>query len=218
MIAQSSYGPVTWQTTPFDYPAVTQLPPQAAYARVVRDVGASLVRDRADLRLIEELTSLGTKGSDIRHEFDAPMTDLFLIDPSSRPANFDTDGDGMADAWERTYGLNPTDASDRNGDFDGTGYTNLEKHLNSFYDGTYPLSPLPSPWQGADVGTTGVAGTDGYSSVTFRNNGGGTDIYGTADKFGFIYQTLSGDATIIARVKALQATHPSAKAGVMMRA
>jgi hypothetical protein len=42
----------------------------------------------------------------------------------------DSDHDGMPDAWEKSHGLNPNDPADRNGDFSGDGYTNLEKYLN----------------------------------------------------------------------------------------
>jgi hypothetical protein len=50
----------------------------------------------------------------------------------------DTDGDGMPDAWETKYGLNPNSASDATGDFDHTGYTNIEKYINGLIDGSYP--------------------------------------------------------------------------------
>ena len=42
----------------------------------------------------------------------------------------DTDGDGMPDAWEKKYGLNPNDPSDANGDINGDGYTNIEMYIN----------------------------------------------------------------------------------------
>ena len=43
----------------------------------------------------------------------------------------DTDHDGIPDDWEKAHGLNPNDPSDANEDFNGDGYTNLEKYLNS---------------------------------------------------------------------------------------
>ena len=49
---------------------------------------------------------------------------------ASRPAGFDTDGDGMPNAWERSHGLDPENAGDRNGDMVGDGWTNLEYYLN----------------------------------------------------------------------------------------
>ena len=42
----------------------------------------------------------------------------------------DTDGDGMPDAWEIKYGLNPNDPSDAVKDMNGDGYTNIEKYIN----------------------------------------------------------------------------------------
>jgi hypothetical protein len=42
----------------------------------------------------------------------------------------DSDGDGMPDAWETKYGLNPHDAADAVKDMNGDGYTNIEKYIN----------------------------------------------------------------------------------------
>ncbi len=49
----------------------------------------------------------------------------------SAPGLKDDDHDGMPDDWERAHGLDPANPKDRNGDFDGDGFTNLEKYLNS---------------------------------------------------------------------------------------
>lgn len=42
----------------------------------------------------------------------------------------DSDNDGIPDAWEIKYGLNPNDPLDANGDLSGDGYTNIEKYIN----------------------------------------------------------------------------------------
>jgi hypothetical protein len=42
----------------------------------------------------------------------------------------DSDNDGMPDAWEKKYGLNPNDPSDAVKDLNGDGYTNIEKYMN----------------------------------------------------------------------------------------
>ncbi len=76
---------------------------------------------------------------------------------------------------------------------------------------------LPTPWQNQDVGSTGVAGSASYASGQFTVTGAGADIWGTADAFQYVYQPLSGDGQIVARVTSLQNTNTYAKAGVMLR-
>jgi hypothetical protein len=59
--------------------------------------------------------------------------------PYNRPANWDTDGDGMPDAWEKAHNLNPN-VADNNGDFDSDGYTNLEEYIDEI-----AAWPAPQP-------------------------------------------------------------------------
>jgi RHS repeat-associated protein len=79
--------------------------------------------------------------------------------------------------------------------------------------------PLPVSWLDRDIGTVSQPGTVSYSANTFTigmsaTTGGG--IAGTWDVFHFIYQSLSGDGSIVARVASLQgAQYP--QAGVMIR-
>jgi hypothetical protein len=53
----------------------------------------------------------------------------------------DDDNDGMTDAWETLYGLNPVDKADARLDADGDGFTNLAEHQA----GTDPLDPDSKP-------------------------------------------------------------------------
>jgi hypothetical protein len=76
---------------------------------------------------------------------------------------------------------------------------------------------LPSPWLGQDIGAVGVAGSAGYAGGTFTIQGAGADIWGTMDAFFFVYQSLSGDGSIVAQVTGLGNTNVWAKAGVMIR-
>ena len=80
------------------------------------------------------------------------------------------------------------------------------------------FSILPSGWLDQDIGTVGLAGSGMYSNGIFTVKGAGVDIAGTADSFNFVYQPLSGDGTIVARVLSLQGSGGNyPKAGVMIR-
>jgi regulation of enolase protein 1 (concanavalin A-like superfamily)/nitrous oxidase accessory protein NosD len=76
---------------------------------------------------------------------------------------------------------------------------------------------LPAPWTQVDIGSVGITGSASVSNGTYTVRGAGADIWGSADSFHFVYQKLTGDGTIIARVVGLQNTNTFAKAGVMMR-
>jgi regulation of enolase protein 1 (concanavalin A-like superfamily) len=77
---------------------------------------------------------------------------------------------------------------------------------------------LPSPWVSQDIGSPSAAGSATYASGTFTVNGDGADISGTSDSFQFVYQPVSGNCTIIARVVSLtNVVQDWAKAGIMIR-
>src|SRR5438477_11471440 len=77
--------------------------------------------------------------------------------------------------------------------------------------------PLPSPWADQDIGTVGTPGQASFLEGTFIERGSGADIGGSADAFHYIYQPLSGDGKIVARIATQKNSDPSAKAGVMIR-
>jgi transcriptional regulator CtsR/regulation of enolase protein 1 (concanavalin A-like superfamily) len=77
--------------------------------------------------------------------------------------------------------------------------------------------PVPLPWSDRDIGSTGLAGNATYVNGTFTIKGSGADIWNAADAFHFVYQSLSGDGAIVARVASVQNTDLWAKAGVMIR-
>ncbi|HEX5473235.1 MAG TPA: Ig-like domain-containing protein [Vicinamibacterales bacterium] len=79
-----------------------------------------------------------------------------------------------------------------------------------------PLS-LPSGMQQADIGSPAVAGAAGYSQGTFSITAQGDDIWGTADQFHYVYQKVSGDLDVVARVASVSAADRWSKAGVMIR-
>jgi subtilisin family serine protease/regulation of enolase protein 1 (concanavalin A-like superfamily) len=76
---------------------------------------------------------------------------------------------------------------------------------------------VPTPWLARDVGAPSPAGASTYNSGTFTITASGVDIWGTSDQFHFVYQQLSGDVDVVARVDSLATTHSWAKAGIMVR-
>jgi glucose/arabinose dehydrogenase/regulation of enolase protein 1 (concanavalin A-like superfamily) len=78
-------------------------------------------------------------------------------------------------------------------------------------------STLPAGWQNVDVGAVGVKGSASASAGTFTVKGAGADVCCTADAFHYAYRTVSGNATIIARVATVSGTQAWTKAGVMIR-
>ncbi len=76
---------------------------------------------------------------------------------------------------------------------------------------------LPAPWISADVGRVGLAGRASFVNGTFTLTGAGADVWGTADAFHFVYQSLSGDGSIVARVASVQNVAAWTKAGLMIR-
>ena len=115
-----------------------------AFSKVLSYGGASLYRDEIDARYMEEAKT-GTaqyKGSItqspgiIDKVSDVNGYTESTFGTASRPTDFDTDKDGIPDAWELANGLNPNDDSDAlTYSLDGKGYyTNLEVYANSLVE------------------------------------------------------------------------------------
>ena len=115
-----------------------------AFSKVLTYGGASLYRDEIDARYMEEAKT-GTaqyKGSItqspgiIDKVSDVNGYTESTFGTASHPADFDTDKDGIPDAWELANGLNPNDDSDAlTYSLDGKGYyTNLEVYANSLVE------------------------------------------------------------------------------------
>jgi uncharacterized repeat protein (TIGR01451 family) len=87
-------------------------------------------------RVIGEFFIAVHSGKDIQI-VSADKFKLFVEGAKTRGPLYDSDGDGMPDQWELTYGLNPNDPSDAALDPDNDGLTNLEE----YQAGTNPLNP-----------------------------------------------------------------------------
>jgi regulation of enolase protein 1 (concanavalin A-like superfamily) len=77
---------------------------------------------------------------------------------------------------------------------------------------------LPSGWSSGDIGAVGAAGSAAHADGVFTIAGSGADIWDAADEFRFVYRTMTGDGTIVARVDSIEPVHQWTKAGVMIRA
>ncbi len=146
----TTYSP--WVDHPFFEPHVKTETAEQAYQDVLANVGCNFpILDEHDKRVIAEVRA-GTA------KFKGSKTGLPGLPDSQddvggwedypevhRPASWDSDHDGMPDAWEKSHGLNPNDAADGNMDLNGDGYTNLEKYLNSLV-GEYSLPESKSKY------------------------------------------------------------------------
>jgi pectate lyase len=137
---------------------IRQQSAEEAYEAVLRDAGATLPRrDAVDARIVEETrrgdaTYEGTGYRNDRRSAGTSRPSGIIDSPgdvggwpvlATAPAPADSDGDGMPDAWERQFGLDPLAAGDPARDTDGDGYTDVEEYLNGtdptrFVDYTVP--------------------------------------------------------------------------------
>jgi pectate lyase len=125
----------TFNPTPFNHPPVpvTIFSPEEAFHRSVAWAGNSLHRDTHELRVIEQVRSLGTEGKVIHHEAEVGgVGDI----PSTR-IDFERPADGIPPEWKRQHGLDPADDSIGLTLHEESGYMWVEVYLNSLA----PLAP-----------------------------------------------------------------------------
>lgn len=144
------FAPYMKWNEPFPMPAFPIMSAQKAYDFVLDNVGANIPkRDIVDQRVVEQVRT-----GKVHYDPAADKIDFYQFEHRRLPKDSykygiitdirqvggypeykgtpytDTDGDGMPDAWEKMYGLNPNDPSDANGDINGDGYSNIEKYIN----------------------------------------------------------------------------------------
>ncbi|MDD4534278.1 MAG: hypothetical protein PHC48_07375 [Prevotella sp.] len=156
--------------TNMDYPhfaptaPVTIESPEEAYASVVAQAGCSRVRDIHDLRLINQLKSLGTDGKILTSEGDVGGIGTL----NGGTPIIDSDHDGIADDWETANGLNPNNASDAV-ETAPDGYLWIEKYANSLASETsfltYPTG-LKINYIGSDKTTAGISWVNADNRAT----------------------------------------------------
>ena len=132
-------------TSPIDYGTVTTHDAQTAYSKVLDYAGASLYRDNVDARYMKEAKNgsatysgsvTGKPGRiDLVSDVNGYTEENFGY--GKRANDFDTDGDGMPDEWERLNGLDPKNDADGKTitlDTEKGWYTNLEVYCNSLVE------------------------------------------------------------------------------------
>ena len=137
----AGYPGSTTHSTAASSPDTAALPTTSAaasYAAALASAGASLHRDQVDALVVADVMSLGKSGSLWTNQTATALGNMGYGTLAAGTAPVDTDQDGMPDAWETKYGLDPKSPTDATGDFDHTGYTNIEKYINGIADGTYP--------------------------------------------------------------------------------
>jgi regulation of enolase protein 1 (concanavalin A-like superfamily) len=116
--------------------------------------------------------------------------------------------------WVQVGSVNLTMASSVSVGLAVTSHNNVALSTATFDN--VSVTAFPAPWSSSDIGTTGLSGSAEYFGSAYTVKGAG--VYGgTSDGFRYVYQTLSGDGSITARVSALQNTGTSARVGVMIR-
>lgn len=138
--------PTVKATTPFDlgYPFTIQSATDA-YEAVLQKAGCSLPnRDTLDQRIVNDVRTRTGRIIDVQGgyahgtAYNETVNAWPTLISATPPA--DTDHDGMPDSWESGNGLDPNNATDRNGT-GANGYTNLENYLNSLAgSGSAPAS------------------------------------------------------------------------------
>lgn len=108
-------------------------------------------------------------------------------------------------------------------------YTSLKNFLLA-KNPKYPELPkLPEPiaeapshdeisgWTSSDIGGSLAGGLVGTNANKFELYGGGEDIWGTRDQFGFLHQEADGDFQVSVTIDSMEDTDTYAKAGLMVR-
>jgi len=76
---------------------------------------------------------------------------------------------------------------------------------------------LPVGQKAVDIGSPAIEGSATYRQGVYTQHAAGVDIWGSADQFNFVYQPVTGDVEIVARVASIAYTNSKAKSGVMIR-
>ena len=163
------------QNKAFAMPPIAIMKAEQTYDFVLNNVGANFPkRDAVDERIIKQVRTGKIEVKDglenaigkefIKRRLPADSYKKGIITHPDQVGGYpeykgkaykDSDADGIPDAWEKKFGLNPNDASDANKDSNGDGYTNIEKYFN----GIDPTQKID--WSKAENNTDTLAKSKG---------------------------------------------------------
>ncbi|MBX3432472.1 MAG: PEP-CTERM sorting domain-containing protein [Pirellulales bacterium] len=176
---------------------VTVTSPLEAYDYVLAKAGNYRYRDSADLRVVNQVQSLGTAGAVIVNEsvVGGPPTIVGGVAP------LDTSRDGIPDAFKIQHGFGVHDVIHNVNS--GNGYTWLERYLHSLVDANLPNveAPSTSPWtistafgRGADaeVSENGVPAVSGGNGLGASMNARYVGASGDRNEYVLLRFDLAG--------------------------
>jgi hypothetical protein len=157
----SNFADADKQATRFDFPQSSPDTADLAYQKVIANVGAfPFSRSDTDKRLINDVlnyTGSAPLVTPNATEWNNLVTNGDSANWTFRPANWDTDNDGMPNWWETIRGTNPNVAD--NNTVASNGYTNLENYINSI--------PFTATWTAdGDVSTSSIMNWRGELPAT----------------------------------------------------
>ena len=175
---------------------ITLTSAENCYNQVLNRAGATFPeRDAIDARVVSE--TINDTGFYINTEDEVGG---YCTDFSEREEGFDTDKDGIADAWEKENGLNPNDSTDST-KIDASGYSYIELYINSLVEGTQSKDyAAPNPTASMDLANNTQVSEGTAVTVNVKaeaNNGGsiakvefynGSELVGTDETAPYSYE------------------------------
>ncbi|MDO5403320.1 MAG: pectinesterase family protein, partial [Eubacteriales bacterium] len=168
-ITRQVFSPIMAQA----FGRITLVSANGCYNQVLNKAGATFPeRDAIDARVVSE--TINDTGFYINTEDEVGG---YCTDFSEREEGFDTDKDGIADAWELENGLNPNDNTDSVKIDAESGYAYIELYINSLVEGTQSKDyAAPNPTASMDLAnnTQVSEGTAVTVNVNAEANNGGS--------------------------------------------
>ncbi|GAA2693478.1 hypothetical protein GCM10010428_71710 [Actinosynnema pretiosum subsp. pretiosum] len=190
----SAFSSSTLRSSRFPVPNMTTEAAYTALPKVLSGSGAFWwARDAVDTRIVAETRT--TSGGIVNEYNQSEWNAIWNAAQVSAPSGWDTDRDGMPNAWESANGLNPNTA-DHNGDADGDGYRNLEEYLDHAANGGTTPPPTTTTTSRTTT-TTGPTTTTPPTTTTTPPPGGSgcTAAYRTTNSWSGGFQ---GEVTVTA--------------------